>query len=236
VVGAETVAGERFPASAVIANLDAATVYGRLLPPEGRIRRRASRLAAMPPSCSAFALLLGVEGQHPDLAHHNVFFSADYRREFDEIFRLRRPPEYPTVYAAITSKSDPGHAPSGCENWFVLVNVPAAEGGYDWGRRSDEYAGLILRRLADFDLDLGGRIRVRKLITPLDLERLSGARGGSLYGASFNDRLAPLRRPGNRCPEVAGLYLAGGTTHPGGGIPLVLLSGRLAARMICGVE
>lgn len=228
--------GTRLPARAVIANLDVATVYERLLPPEQPFRRRLARLERREPSCSGFALLLGVEGQHPALAHHNIFFSADYRREFEQVFRRGLPPDDPTIYVAITSRTDAGHAPPGCENWSVLVNVPAADGRFDWAARREEYAGLVLERLAERGFDLRGRLRVRKVIAPPDLERMNGARRGALYGASFNGPLAVFARPGNRCPEVDGLYFVGGTTHPGGGVPLVVLSGRLVAGMVSGVE
>ncbi len=229
-------AGDRFPAGAVIANIDVASVYERLLPRVGRVRRRLASLERQEASCSGFVLLLGVEGVHPGLAHHNVLFSGNYRREFDQIFRQGLPPDEPTVYLAITSKTDPQHAPAGCENWFALVNVPAADGRYDWQRRKDEYAERVLDRLEECGLGVRGRIRVRRAIGPPDLERMSGARRGSLYGMSFNHRLAPFARPGNRCPEVEGLYFVGGTTHPGGGVPLAMLSGKLVAGMISGVE
>lgn len=228
--------GEHLAAQTVIADLDVATVYERLLPPEPRFQRRLARLEKMDSSCSGFVLLLGVEGEHPELAHHNIFFSSDYRREFRQIFKDGLPPDDPTIYVAITSKTDAGHAPVGCENWFVLVNVPAADGRFNWAARRDEYADLVLRRLAERGLDVRGRLRVRRVAAPPDLEQMNGARRGALYGVSFNDRLAPLKRPGNRCPDVDGLYFVGGTTHPGGGVPLVMLSGKAAADMILGVE
>lgn len=228
--------GEHLAAQTVIADLDVATVYERLLPPEPRFQRRLARLEKMDSSCSGFVLLLGVEGEHPELAHHNIFFSSDYRREFRQIFKDGLPPDDPTIYVAITSKTDAGHAPVGCGNWFVLVNVPAADGRFNWAARRDEYADLVLRRLAERGLDVRGRLRVRRVAAPPDLEQMNGARRGALYGVSFNDRLAPLKRPGNRCPDVDGLYFVGGTTHPGGGVPLVMLSGKAAADMILGVE
>lgn len=228
--------GEHLAAETVIANLDVATVYEKLLPSAPRFQRRLAQLERMQPSCSGFVLLLGVEGEHPELAHHNIFFSSDYRREFRQIFRQGIPPDDPTIYVAITSKTDAGHAPAGCENWFVLVNAPAADGRFDWAAHKEEYAELILRRLAERGLDVRGRLRVRNVAAPPDLETMNGARRGALYGVSFNDRLAPFKRPGNRCREVEGLYFVGGTTHPGGGVPMVMLSGKVAAEMILGVE
>ncbi|MEZ4737452.1 MAG: phytoene desaturase family protein [Caldilineaceae bacterium] len=118
--------GTALAAQAVVANVDVTTVYEQLLPSTSATRRIQQKLGAIEPSCSGYVLLLGVEGQHPTLAHHNIFFAPDYRREFEDIFRRGIPPRDPTIYVAITSKSDPDHAPPGCENWFVLVNAPPA--------------------------------------------------------------------------------------------------------------
>ncbi|MGL5095176.1 MAG: phytoene desaturase family protein, partial [Planctomycetia bacterium] len=123
--GVRTVDGEETPAAAVVANIDVATVYERLLPAGAVSPARVRRLMRQETSCSGFVLQLGVEGVHPELAHHNLFFSGDYRKEFADVFQRGVPPDDPTVYVAVTSKSDPGHAPPGCENWFVLVNAPA---------------------------------------------------------------------------------------------------------------
>lgn len=223
--------GTHIDAAAVIANVDVATVYERLLRDSRASARRTDALTRVEPSCSGFILLLGVEGESSALAHHNIFFSSDYRREFDDIFRRGVPPDEPTIYAAITSKTDADHAPPGCENWFVLVNAPPLGPAFDWAAQADAYRERVLARLADFGHDLRGRIRVERVLTPVDLERLTGARRGALYGASSNSRWSALRRPHNRAPDVRGLYFAGGTAHPGGGVPMVTLSGKVAARL-----
>jgi len=217
------------PAQAVIANVDVATVYERLLPIDSRCVRR---LTEADSSCSGFIMLLGVEGQHEKLAHHNIFFSSDYPREFDDIFNKGVPPNEPTIYVAITSKSDPQDAPEGCENWFVLVNAPPLGDTFDWNAQAEIYGERVLKRLADFGFDVRGCVRSKQILTPLDLERLTGARRGALYGASSNTMFAVFRRPHNRDPNIRGLYFAGGTTHPGGGVPMVMLSGQVAAGML----
>lgn len=240
--GVKLADGTRISASAVIANVDVATVYDKLLPREAVSERRVRQLTSAEPSCSGFILLLGVAGMHPELAHHNIFFSRDYRREFDDIFQRGIPPDDPTIYVAITSKTDSDHATSGGENWFVLVNVPALadgrdmsrpykDGTFDWARSGAAYSAHVLACLAKHGYDLTGKIRVQKMLTPVDLERLTGARRGALYGTSSNDRFNALRRPHNRARDVRGLYFAGGTTHPGGGVPMVTLSGKVAANM-----
>jgi phytoene desaturase len=220
------------PASAVIANVDVATVYERLLPREAADPRRVRALTGQATSCSGFILLLGVEGAHPQLAHHNIFFSRDYRREFDDIFRRGAPPEDPTIYVAITSKHDPQDAPPGCENWFVLVNAPPISPAFDWGANAAAYRDHVLARLAAFGIDVRRQVRVERMLTPPDLERLTGARRGALYGASSNNPLMAFQRPHNRAADIKRLYFAGGTTHPGGGVPMVTLSGGVAARLL----
>lgn len=222
--------GRCLAASAVIANLDVATVYERLLPAGVASRPRIARLLAAEPSCSAFIMLWGVRGSHAGLAHHNIFFSSDYRREFDDIFRRGIPPAEPTVYVAITSKTDTEHAPPGHENWFVLVNAPPLGPAWDWQQGAGTCRDVVRARLAAFGLR--PEIVVEQTLTPLDLERLTGARRGALYGMSPNRRWSAFQRPHNRAPDVRGLYFAGGTTHPGGGVPMVALSGRVAAQMV----
>jgi phytoene desaturase len=225
--------GSVIRAQAVVANVDVTTVYERLLPDVPSAPRRAARLKSYEPSCSGFILLLGVEGISENLAHHNVFFSNDYRQEFDFIFKKRLPAPDPTIYVSITSKSDPSHAPSGHENWFVLVNAPALSDRYDWATHAQAYRDVVLERLATvYGLDVRSRIVTERILTPVDLEAMSGAYRGALYGASANSKWTAFRRPHNRCTEVKGLYFAGGTTHPGGGVPMVMLSGKVAAELL----
>ncbi|MCA9906679.1 MAG: phytoene desaturase, partial [Anaerolineae bacterium] len=118
------------------------------------------------------------------------------------------------------------------ENWFVMVNAPAYDARFDWRKAAAAYRERVLARLATFGLDVRGQIRAEHVLTPLDLERMSGARRGALYGQSSNSRFSALRRPHNRAQDVRGLYFAGGTAHPGGGVPMVTLSGKVAAGMV----
>ncbi len=224
--------GSVVEAAAVLSNVDVATTYHRLLPPTAAVNRTAGRLARTDTSCSGFVLMLGVEGRHPELAHHNIFFSEDYRREFDDIFSRSIPPGDPTLYVAITSKTDKEHAPANCENWFVLVNAPASGPEYDWEAHAGAYRARVLATLARAGYPLEERIRTERILTPIDLQQMSGAWRGALYGISSNGALNAFRRPNNRCSDIDGLYFAGGTTHPGGGVPMVTLSGRVAASMI----
>jgi phytoene desaturase len=223
--------GSRVAVETVLANVDVTTVYTHLLAADsGQQTRR--RLQRTDTSCSGFVLLLGVAGEHPQLAHHNILFSRDYPAEFADIFGKGRPPGDPTIYVSITAKSDPTHAPPGCENWFVLVNAPALGLQFDWAAGAAAYREQVLATLARFGLDVRDKLVSEVMLTPHDIEHLTGAWRGALYGISSNQALNALRRPHNRCADVRGLYFAGGTTHPGGGVPMVTLSGKAAAEMI----
>ncbi|MFQ3534852.1 MAG: phytoene desaturase family protein [Aggregatilineales bacterium] len=224
------VGNERISAKAIIANVDVATVYEKLLPSEAVRAAYVRRLLQTEPSCSGYVLLLGVEGQHERLAHHNIFFTQDYRAEFQDIFERAVPPSDPTVYVAITAKSDPEHAPPGMENWFVLINAPALSERYDWAKNAPRYRDKVLETLAKFGVT--PQIRAEHQLTPVDIARLTGARRGALYGTSSNTPFAAFLRPHNRAHGVSGLYFAGGTAHPGGGVPMVTLSGGVAARLL----
>ncbi len=230
-VGVRLVDGTVQEASAVVANVDVSTVYSRLIPATIDAGYR-SRLKHIEPSCSGFIILAGVKGDHPRLAHHNIFFSRDYRREFDDIFKQQLPPQEPTIYVAITSKTDAADAPDGHENWFILVNAPAISPAYDWEHNKATYRDRVLDQLASYGVDIRDAIQVEQIMTPLDIQRQSGAWRGALYGSSSNNPFAAFLRPHNRSSDFGALYFVGGTTHPGGGVPMVTLSGKVAAQMV----
>jgi phytoene desaturase len=195
-------------ADAVVMNAD----------PEGmsrRPRRRPER------SSSGLALMLGLRGREPGAAHHTITFPADYDAEFDDLFIHRRPVRDPTVYASLPRVTDPGDAPAGVEALFALVNAPAVGDGADW----DAEAERVVDRLGVRD-----RVLARAVRTPGDLQRETGAVDGAIYGAAPHGRLGALRRPGHRVRGVRNLLRVGGTAHPGGGLPLVMLGGALVAR------
>lgn len=230
--GVTLASGEKLGADNILANVDVTTVYTKLLPPGTLSPRQLSRQQQRATSCSAFVLLLGVRGSFPQFAHHNVFFCRDYRREFADIFERGQPPADPTVYVSISCKTDPAHAPSGHENWFVLVNAPSLNEQFDWRTQAKPYRDHVLATLARHGFDIRDAIVAEKIITPETIAAHTGAWRGALYGISSNSALNAFRRPHNRCPSIRNLYFAGGTTHPGGGVPLVTLSGMLAAQLI----
>lgn len=230
-VGVELAGGEIERAQTVIANIDPTTVYSALLP-EMQDSPRLRRWQSRPFACSGFVLYLGLDKTFSQLAHHNIFFSPDYRAEFEAMFRRGIPSAQPTVYVAITAKSDPNHAPAGGENWFVMANTPPIDPHWDWTREAAGYRECVLDRLAAYGLDVRGHIVAERQWTPLDIQEQTGAWRGSLYGHSFNHPLASFVRPHPCCPDVKGLYFTGGATHPGGGVPLAILSGKTTARLV----
>jgi phytoene desaturase len=219
-------------ADAVVANADAVSAYRDLIRTGFRRIYDGEKLEKIEPSCSGFVLLLGTKRKFESLAHHNIFFSDDYEAEFEAIFGSRTMPADPTVYVCATSRTDPTQAPEGCENLFVLVNAPYT-GKVDWENDKQAVAEDIIGRLEERGLEgLRDSIVFKKIITPADFEKRYRANRGSIYGISSNGILSAFRRVPNKAKDIEGLYFAGGTTHPGGGMPLVLLSGKMAAEMI----
>lgn len=223
--------GERLPADVVVANADAAHVYGDLVDAPAAARR----LARATPSLSGFVLLLAVRGRTPGLAHHNVLFPSDYDAEFDAVFGAQaRPVPDPTLY--VSAPDDPGVRPGGCEAWFVLVNAPRhgrGPGAVDWRAPGlvSSYTERLLDLLAERGLPVRERVLWSQAVSPADLEERTGAVGGAIYGTSSNGAAAAFLRPANRSP-VPGLFLVGGSSHPGGGLPLVTLSARIVAELV----
>jgi len=224
--------GTHIETDTVVANVDVTTTYKHLLELTPQVHKRLSTLETYEPSCSGFVLLIGTDKTFPQLAHHNIFWSDDYEAEFKAIFKDQVPAEDPTIYVTATSKADPEHAPDGCENWFILVNAPPLSDHVDWEQEKSRYRDLILDKLAQQGVDVRDHIRVEEILTPVDLQEMSGAWRGALYGPSANSKWTVFRRPHNRSEIIEGLYFAGGTTHPGGGVPMVTLSGKVAADFV----
>jgi phytoene desaturase len=219
----------RMEADVVIANADPFHVRARLLQHLPSAARRLRRDRRRPFSLSPFVILWGVKRRYPQLAHHNVFFSSDYREEFEDLFTRHRPAQEPTIYVAVSSRTDPTQAPAGQDNYFVLVNAPAIEPDHHWERDAHPYRDLVLARLEKMGLDsLRDHLACERIITPADFAARTHAFRGAIYGHAFHSLGDVMARPRPRAPEVRGLYLAGGCVRPGGGIPLALLSAQQA--------
>jgi phytoene desaturase len=219
--------GEVISADYIVSNADAIETYRSLLPVTNK------RIESREPSCSGFVLLLGTHKKFDRLAHHNIFFSDDYKAEFDAIFKQKIPAPKPTIYICATSRTDQSQSPEGHENLFVLVNAPYTSEKVDWQKEAKPYRDLIIKKLESFGLDdLEKSIDFEQIITPTDFETKYRANKGSIYGISSNGIFSAFLRVPNKSKDIENLYFVGGATHPGGGIPLVLLSGKMTSEMI----
>lgn len=215
-------------ANAVLSNADVFTTYRNLLPKHAA----PEKILRQPRSSSALIFYWGVRGRFDELDVHNIFFSGDYRREFAQIFLEKTMPDEPTVYLNITSKRFATDAPAGCENWFVLVNAPANE-GQDWDGLIPATRERVLDVLSQrLRTDLRACVECEAVFEPRTIESLTGSWQGALYGNSSNNRMAAFLRHANKSRRIRGLYFCGGSVHPGGGIPLCLQSGKIAAQLI----
>lgn len=214
--------GRTIHADYVIVNADAMYALEQLIP--------TTKAPNHELACSGFVLLLGVNRDYEQLQHHNIFFSGDYAAEFRAIFEHGVPAVDPTIYIAATCRSNPEHAPAGMLNLFVLVNAPVT-GRVNWQREAAAYRDLVVRRLEQHGLvGLNQAIISETMLTPADLASMTNAQRGSLYGPASHGLQAAFLRPANQPAGLHNLALVGGATHPGGGIPLVLLSGKAGAR------
>jgi phytoene desaturase len=216
-----------YAGDAVVLNVDPA-LGARLF--GDKLRARLTVGEAGTRSLSGVALLLGLRGRTQGLALHNVFFPADYAGEFEDLFDRRLPPLTPAIYVAAGSQVDPAAAPPDHEALFVLVNAPP-ELRFDWNAEVVRLKALVIARLETLDPTFGARLTVMKALTPIDFAR-TGSPDGALYGLAPHGALGPFRRPAQRVSGAKGLYLAGGATHPGGGVPMATLSGSHAAQLL----
>jgi phytoene desaturase len=217
-----------YPAAVVVSNADVVPTYRHLLPDQPA----PERTLAHPRSSSALIFYWGIKRTFPELDLHNIFFSADYRAEFADIFEHKTAPADPTVYVNITSKLTPADAPAGHENWFVMVNVPHDD-GQDWPTLIRQTRAAVLRRVSQaLKTNLEPLIAAERIWEPRQIEADTSSFRGALYGASSNNTLAAFLRHPNFSPKLKGLYFCGGSVHPGGGIPLCLLSARLVGELV----
>ena len=220
---------------AVIANADAALIYNQLIEGEDRKLRKVRRnLMKADASLAGFTLLMGLrkDGSNP-LKHHTVLFPEDYDAEFDSIFTAKTPALEPTIYICAPQDEQMVKDPS-LESWSVLVNAPHhGDDGFDWSDEnfSRNYANLIIDQIEARGIPVRARLESLTIRTPADLERSVLAPGGSIYGTSSNGARAAFMRAKNRSP-IKNLYCVGGSSHPGGGLPLVGLSGEIVANAV----
>ena len=215
-------------ANVVVSNADAVSTYKYLLKDEINTAKQLRKER----SSSAIVFYWGINKTFPQLGLHNIFFSKNYKQEFDSIFKYKKLYNDPTVYINITSKCEVDKAPTGKENWFVMINTPANY-GQDWNElKSQCKANVITKLNRILQTDIESLIEAEETLDPVLLETRTGSYQGAIYGASSNTKKNAFFRHPNFSKDIAGLYFVGGTVHPGGGIPLCLKSARIMSKIV----
>lgn len=221
---------EFIPASIVVSNLDIYFTYTKLL----KDLPAPKRLLQQERSSSALIFYWGMRGLEPRLGLHNIFFAQDYEQEFKTLWLEKLVAPDPTVYVHISSKQEAQDAPENCENWFVMINVPS-NSGQDWPSLIAEARKNILKKLEQqLQRSIENHIVFEEVLDPRAIEAQTGSYAGALYGNSSNNKFAAFLRHANFSAKLKGLYFCGGSVHPGGGIPLALLSAKIVAELIPG--
>ncbi|GAB2986291.1 phytoene desaturase family protein [Mucilaginibacter puniceus] len=235
VVDGEKVSGikvdrELIESDLIISNMDVWYTYKKLLKVHPNLHPQ--KILQQERSSSALIFYWGIKKQFPKLDLHNIFFSADYKAEFDHIWKEQVIYYDPTIYLNISSKLKPDDAPEGCENWFTMINVPANT-GQDWDKLiADARKNIITKLSRLLGEDMGPLITTESILDPRSIESKTSSYQGSLYGTSSNSQFAAFLRHANKSSKIKGLYFCGGSVHPGGGIPLCLLSAKIVSEWI----
>ncbi|MBL9122122.1 MAG: phytoene desaturase, partial [Planctomycetaceae bacterium] len=231
-VGLRTPTGE-YRADAVVVNADFARAMERLVPNRLRPRWTDAKLARKRYSCSTFMLYLGLDGREDELAHHTIFLAEDYERNLREIEVDHVLSANPSFYVQNPCVTDPSLAPPGGTSLYVLVPVTHQHPHVDWSRRQREYRDLVIRQLAKIGIrDVEKRLRFERMVTPADWDVEHQIYRGATFNLAHNLGQLLHLRPRNRFEGVPGLYLVGGGTHPGSGLPVIFESARITSRLL----
>jgi len=219
---------QRYPFDKVVSNMDVIPTYHRLL----QDHKIPGKVENQERSSSALIFYWGIEKEFAKLGLHNILWSKSYREEFKHLFEDKMIIDDPTIYINITSKHEKGDAPEGCENWFVMVNAPHVA-GQDWKTVKRETRKNVIKKVSRMlKTDIEPLIKTEAILDPPKIESQTSSYLGSLYGTSSNDRMAAFLRHPNFSSKIKNLYFCGGSIHPGGGIPLCLLSGKIVGDLL----
>lgn len=222
------VKGDRYAADIVVSNMDVVPTYRSLL----KDQKAPERTLAQERSSSALIFYWGVKQSFPQLDLHNIFFSNNYEEEFEQIFKHNNIGIDPTIYLNISSKEGEGDAPPGCENWFILINAPGNT-GQDWDKLITSTRKIVIDKLSRIlKCDVESLIEFEDYLDPRRIESRTSSYQGSLYGAGSNNTFSAFLRHPNFSRKIKGLYFSGGSVHPGGGIPLCLMSAEITANLV----
>ena len=227
VLGVKTTKDDYF-ADLVISNMDIFSTYNHLL----KEFKHPHRILKQERSSSALIFYWGINREFEELDLHNIFFSGNYQEEFRQLFEEKSLYNDPTVYINITSKDEPDDAPIGCENWFVMINAPG-NFNQDWDKLKEASRRRIIKKLNRLlKTDIEKHIVAEEILDPISIEAKTSSHRGSLYGASSNSKFSAFLRHPNFSSKLKNLYFCGGSVHPGGGIPLCLLSAKIVSDLI----
>lgn len=228
--GVTTEGGETIRFDAVVANSDIVRTHRELLEDRQTARKFEGR-RSYEPACSGVVLYLGLRERYDHLLHHNFVFSRDPEEEFTAIYEHGEPAPDPTCYVCAPAVTDPSVAPEGGDALYVLVHTPYLRSHHDWKRLLPNYRKVIFDKLARTAglTDLNSRIVCERSLTPQDIHERYSVLNGAIYGLASHGKFMGAFKPSNRSPDVKGLYFAGGSAHPGPGMPMVMMSGWIAA-------
>ena len=231
-VGVRTSAGE-LRADALVVNADFGHAMTTLVPDRLRRRWTDATIARKRFSCSTFMLYLGIEGRYDQLMHHNIYVARNYRQNLDEIENQHVLTEDPSFYVENPCRTDETMAPPGHSALYVLVPVSHQHPNIDWSKERDRYRKVALRQLSKIGLgDIEKRIRFERVVTPVEWENKVGIYRGATFNLAHSLGQMLHLRPQNRFEEFDRMYLVGGGTHPGSGLPVIFESARISARLL----
>ena len=214
-----------YAADIVVSNIDVVPTYRKLLTNQ----KQPEKVLGQERSSSAVIFYWGMGTSFQQLDLHNIFFTDDYEAEFDAIFNQKSLHNDPTIYVNISSKDVPADAPKGKENWFVMINAPH-DTGQDWNALAQQLRLWVIDKLNRLlDTEIASLIEEEWVMTPDVIQSRTQSHLGALYGASSNNKMAAFLRHPNFSSTISNLYFCGGSVHPGGGIPLCLLSAKIVA-------
>ena len=219
--------GKKIESDIVVSNMDIYPTYKKLLAKE----KHPNAILESERSSSALIFYWGIQRSFPALDLHNIFFSDDYKQEFENISKGTIYHD-PTVYINIGSKFNASDTPDGCENWFTMINVPY-NAGQNWDELIKEARrNIIIKINRILGVDIAPLIMCEDILDPRKIELQTSSFAGALYGTASNDRMAAFKRHANFSSKIQQLYFCGGSVHPGGGIPLCLLSAKIVADLV----
>ena len=222
----------RYPSSTLVINSDFARTMKRLVPDHLRKTWSDRKIAATKFSCSTFMMYLGVEGLY-DLPHHTIHIASDYHRNLDEIENQRVLSADPSFYVQNAGVTDTTLAPQGHSTLYVLVPVTHQHPNVDWSKETPAFRDNVIRQLEKLGLtDLERRIRFEKIVTPDDWDSSYEVHNGATFNMAHSFQQMLHKRPNNRFEDLEGVYLVGGGTHPGSGLPVIYESARITSRLI----